>query len=92
MDPLADPVPPKPETHPDKSAFPWKVAGGGALTLLLIWFVLQNSHSVEVNLFWWSGSYPMILLIAGVAVATILIWETLTLLRRRRKKQTADDR
>ncbi len=84
---------PKPETpqsqpSPEKSSFPWKVAGGGALALLLTWFVLQNSHSVKVNFLWWSGAYPMILLIAAVAVAAILVWETLTLLRRRRRTRT----
>ena len=64
-----------------------KVAGGGALALLLILFVIQNSHSVQVNLFWWSGEYPMVLLMAAVAVSAILVWETLSLWRRRRKKQ-----
>jgi len=84
-----------PETPPsgsglDKSSFPWKVAGGGALALLLIWFVLQNSHSVKVNFLWWSGAYPMILLMAAVAVAAILVWETLALLRRRRRRPATD--
>lgn len=85
----------KPETPPsgpgrEKSSFPWKVAGGGALALLLIWFVIQNSHSVNVNFLWWSGAYPMILLMAAVAVATILVWETLALLRRRGKRPAKD--
>ncbi len=78
------PVPPV-ENHKEKTSFPWKVAGGGALALLLIWFVIQNSHSVQVNLFWWSGEYPMILLMAAVAVTAILVWETLSLWRRRKK-------
>ena len=81
------PVPPTVESHKEKFSFPWKVAGGGALALLLIWFVIQNSHSVQVNLFWWSGEYPMILLMAAVAVAAIVVWETLVLWRRRRKKR-----
>ena len=80
------PIPPV-ESHKEKPSFPWKVAGGGALALLLIWFVIQNSHSVQVNLFWWSGEYPMVLLMAAVAVSAILVWETLSLWRRRRKKQ-----
>ncbi len=80
------PVPPTVESHKEKSSFPWKVAGGGALALLLIWFVIQNSHSVQVNLFWWSGEYPMILLMAAVAVSAILVWETLSLWRRRKKQ------
>ena len=80
------PVPPMVESHKEKSSFPWKVAGGGALALLLIWFVIQNSHSVQVNLFWWSGEYPMILLMAAVAVSAILVWETLSLWRRRKKQ------
>ncbi len=71
----------------EKSAFPWRVAGGGGLALLLIWFVLQNSHSVQVNLFWWSGNFPMIFLMAAVSVAAILVWEALALLRRRRRKR-----
>lgn len=75
---------------PQKSPFPWKVAGGGALALLLIWFVLQNSHSVKVNFLWWSGAYPMIFLMAAVAVAAILVWETLALLRRRRRRPAKD--
>ena len=83
---------PSGETTADRTGFPWKVAGGGALALLLIWFVVQNSHSVQVNLFWWSGTFPMILLIAAVAVAAIVVWETLALLRRRRRKRTAAER
>ena len=75
---------------PEKSSFPWKVAGGGALALLLVWFVLQNSHSVDVNILWWSGAYPMILLMAAVAVAAILVWEALALHRRRRKRPPKD--
>ncbi len=85
-------TPDKPPSVPgaEKSSFPWKVAGGGALALLLIWFVLQNSHSVRVNFLWWSGSYPMILLMAAVAVAAILVWEALALLRRRRRRPAKD--
>lgn len=85
-DPASDQVPAK-SAAPREATFPWKVAGGGTLALLLIWFVIQNSHSVRVNLFWWSGAYPMILVIAAVAVASILVWETFALLRRRRKKK-----
>ena len=89
-DPASDLSPPV--THPAESpsrgaSFPWKVTGGGALALVLIWFVLQNSHPVEVNLFWWSGDYPMILVVAGVAVAAIVVWETFARFRRRRKKR-----
>ena len=86
----SEPETPQSQPSPKKSTFPWKVAGGGALALLLIWFVLQNSHSVKVNFLWWSGAYPMILLIAAVAVAAILVWETLALLRRRRRTRTKD--
>lgn len=86
----AGPEKPPPEPPPEKSRFPWKVAGGGLLALLLVWFVVQNAHSVKVNFLWWSGAYPMILLLAGVAVATILVWETLTLLRRRKRKPAKD--
>ncbi|MDE0120674.1 MAG: LapA family protein [bacterium] len=87
--------PSTPDTPPsgpgaEKTSFPWKVAGGGALALLLVWFVLQNSHSVRVNFLWWSGSYPMILLMAAVAVAAILVWEALALLRRRRRRPAKD--
>jgi len=57
------------------------------VALLLIWFIVQNAHTVRVNLFWWSGAYPMILVMAAVAIASILVWETLNLLRRRRKKK-----
>ena len=87
-----EPAPPPTEAAPEKTAFPWRVAGGGALALALIWFVVQNSHPVQVNLFWWSGNYPMILLLAGVAVAAIVVWEALALLRRRRRKQTGPER
>lgn len=74
---------------PERFAFPWRVVGGGGLALLLIWFVLQNSHSVRVNLFWWSGNFPMILLMAAVAIAAIVVWEALALVRRRRKRNKA---
>ena len=84
--------PDKPPSGPpqEKSSFPWKVAGGGALALLLVWFVLQNSHSVKVNFLWWSGAYPMILLMAAVAVAAILVWEALAVIRRRRRRPAND--
>ena len=87
QNPEPDPVPTDSAAPPKESSFPWKVAGGGILALLLIWFVIQNSHAVRVNLFWWSGAYPMILVIAAVAIASILIWETVALLRRRRRKK-----
>lgn len=86
-DPAPDQVPAKSDVVPRESTFPWKVAGGGTLALLLIWFIIQNSHSVRVNLFWWSGAYPMILVIAAVTIASILVWETFALLRRRRNKK-----
>lgn len=87
-----EPIPDATEAAPVKTGFPWRVAGGGALALALIWFVIQNSHSVQVNLFWWSGNYPMILLLAGVAVAAIVVWEALALLRRRRRKRSGPER
>ncbi|MCQ3803912.1 MAG: hypothetical protein OXC98_00345 [bacterium] len=86
-DPAPDQVPAESPTPLKESTFPWKVAGGGIVALLLIWFIVQNAHTVRVNLFWWSGAYPMILVMAAVAIASILVWETLNLLRRRRKKK-----
>lgn len=68
-------------------ALPWRVAAGGLITLLLIWFVIQNSHPVEVRLFWWTGAFPMIMVLAAVVVATILIRETLGSIRRRRRRR-----
>ena len=87
---LSRPGTPPSGPSPRNLSFPWKVAGGGGLALLLIGFVLQNSHSVKVNFLWWTGAYPMILLMAAVAVATILVWEALALLHRRRKRPEND--
>lgn len=81
------PVPAEPGTSKKRIAFPWKVAGGGVVALALVWFVIQNSHAVEVHLFWWRGAFPLVLIMATVTVAGILAWETLRLVRRRRVKK-----
>lgn len=75
-----------------ESAFPWKVAGAGVLALFLIWFVLQNSHSVRFNFLWWSGRYPMVVLLALVAFGSVLAWEGFTHLRQRRIRKAAKRR
>ena len=85
------PGPAQPETPNKRPSFPWKVAGGGAVALLLVWFVIQNSHGVEIRLLWWRGTFPLVLVMATVAVAGIVAWETLRLVRRRRvKKERAE--
>ena len=86
------PASPDPDRSPaggGESAFPWKVAGAGILALLLIWFVLQNSHTVRFNFLWWSGRYPMVVLLALVAFGSVLAWEGFTHLRRRRNRKAA---
>ena len=87
-----DPLPTVSGTSRKRPAFPWKLAGGGIIALLLVWFIVQNSHATEVRLFWWRGTFPLVLVMATVAVATILAWETFRLIRRRRhhKKERAE--
>ena len=87
-----DPGPAQPETPRKRPAFPWRVAGGGVVALVLIWFVIQNSHGVQIRLFWWRGTFPLILVMATVAVAGIVAWETLRLIRRRRLTKERDER
>ena len=85
----ASPALPDRSAGSGESTFPWKVAGAGILALLLIWFVLQNSHSVRFNFLWWSGRYPMVVLLALVAFGSVLAWEGFTHLRQRRIRRAA---
>jgi uncharacterized integral membrane protein len=67
-----------------------KMIIGGIVALLLIWFIIQNSHPVEVHLLWWQGSFPMVLVMAAAIFAGIAVWETLWLFRRRQRKRAGD--
>lgn len=87
-----DPGTAQPETPRRRPTFPWKVAAGGTIALLLTWFVIQNSHAVEVRLFWWRGNFPLVLVMATVTVAGIVAWETLRIVRRRRRRKEKTER
>ena len=54
------------------------------LLILLVWFVLANSQSVEVNIFFVTVSAPLVVVLLATAIVGALI---MLLLQRRNRKR-----
>jgi uncharacterized integral membrane protein len=59
----------------------WRLRAGvgGVLAVLGIWFVVANSESTQVQLFFWTVSVPLIwvllaMVLLGVLVDRLVIW------------------
>jgi uncharacterized integral membrane protein len=59
----------------------WRLRAGvgGVLAVLGIWFVVENSESTRVQLFFWTVSVPLIwvllaMVLLGVLVDRLVIW------------------
>lgn len=59
----------------------WRLRAGvgGVLAVLGIWFVVENSESTRVHLFFWTVSVPLIwvllaMVLLGVLIDRLVIW------------------
>lgn len=59
----------------------WRVRSGvgGVLAVLGIWFVVDNSETTRVQLFFWSVSVPLVwvllaMVLLGVLIDRLVIW------------------
>lgn len=69
---------------PDERRRQLKIAGFGALALLGLIFVVQNSASTEIRLLWWSVRMPQVfalLAMIGLGIGLDRAWQW----RRRRR-------
>lgn len=61
--------------------------GAGVLAALLLIFVFQNTHDVEVTFFFWTFTGPLwLVLLASIVVGLIALELATTVVRRRRRK------
>ncbi|MPZ52853.1 MAG: DUF1049 domain-containing protein [Acidimicrobiia bacterium] len=63
-----------------------------ALAVLLVFFAIQNTQMVEVNLFSWSWEAPLILALIGAFIAAVIVDEALGLWVRRRRRRRREAR
>lgn len=90
----------QPEERPnDRSSKDWTVRregpGGAVIVLvavlvLLLVFVLQNTESVRVDFLFWSGRWPLWVVIAIAAVLGLAAGWIVSVVRRRRQRRDGD--
>jgi uncharacterized integral membrane protein len=89
---MAEPAPPTSDAaRAERSGAPWGVALSIVLAVALVVFAVQNTQAVTLRFLGWEWQMPLVIVIAGVAVATIVLsaltgWG----LRRRRSRRARE--
>lgn len=89
---MAEPTPPTVDARrEERSGAPWGVGASIVLSVALVVFAVQNTDPVTLHFLGWEWQMPLVIVIAGVAVATIVLsaltgWG----LRRRRARRARE--
>ena len=86
---------PTPDTgrvsKPGGIAFPWRLVTALALFGLILVFALQNTESVDINFLFWDFGIPLIVVIVGTMVVSVVLGDLIDWWWRRRKKKHKEE-
>ena len=85
------PTPDTGRVSPDGIAFPWRLVTALILFGLIVIFALQNTGSVDVNFLFWNFGIPLIVVIVGTMVVSVVFGDMIDWWWRRRKKKHKSD-
>ncbi len=90
-EPVPAPAVPKDRTA-DGFGVRWSLVAGLLLIATITILAAQNTQKVTVNFLGWDGRAPLIAIILGTALISILIDEVIGLLWRRRRRKALAER
>lgn len=76
----------------DRFGIRWSLVAGLLLIATITVLAAQNTQNVTLNFLGWDGRAPLIAIILGTALISILIDEVVGLLWRRRRRKTLAER
>jgi uncharacterized integral membrane protein len=88
----AEPALPADQRQPSRPSvdagveIPWRVTLFLLLAILVVVFAVQNTQSVELRFFGWSWELPLVIIILGTVVVSVLLDEVLGGIIKRRRR------
>ena len=67
------------------------LAVSGIIVVLIAIFIAQNVEDVPIEFLWFDGEIPLVIIIVVAMVLGAILWQTITFLRRRRKRRNEED-
>ena len=71
--------------------FPWRLVSALAVFGIIVIFALQNTQSVDVNFLFWDFGIPLIVVITGTMVLSVVFGDMIDWWWKRRKKKRKED-